>query len=188
MVEIRETRNKVWFVQLILWCVQTILKLFQGYRNPFRMVRNWPRVRIRNNDKKFSDHIFSNKVKNSNLSNHFDVVSIAIEPSTDSRSKAEQHKNLLLEYDRTSEQRTKVIDDESDYFSMNSNQWLTPQQRKALEKRSEEINQKRHGSRLDKKYTFDFAGNVQFCFFVKQFIQNSKMGHKNLQKQIITYF
>ena len=74
-------------------------------------------------------------------------------------SKAEKHKNTLLEYDRTSEQRTKVIDDESDYFSLEANQWLTPQQRLALKKRSEEINQKRLGSRLDKKYNFDFAGS-----------------------------
>jgi hypothetical protein len=51
-----------------------------------------------------------------------------------------------------------VIDDESDYFSLEANQWLTPQQRTALQKRSEEINQRRHGSRLDKKFTFDFAG------------------------------
>jgi hypothetical protein len=51
-----------------------------------------------------------------------------------------------------------VIDDESDYFSLEANQWLTPQQRTALQKRSEEINQRRHGSRLEKKFTFDFAG------------------------------
>ena len=74
----------------------------------------------------------------------------------------------MLEYDRTSEQRTKVIDDESDYFSLEGNQWLTPQQRLALKKRSEELKEKRHGSRLDKKYTFDFAGEsldrtVEIC-------------------------
>ena len=76
----------------------------------------------------------------------------------DGLSKAEKHKNTLLEYDRSSEQRTKVIDDDSDYFTLDTNQWLTPQQRLALKKRSDEIDQKRHGSRLDKKYTFDFAG------------------------------
>jgi len=66
---------------------------------------------------------------------------ILTDPPSEVLSKAEQHKNMLLEFDRTSEQRTKVIDDESDYFSMESNQWLTPQQRKSLQKRAEEINQ-----------------------------------------------
>jgi activating signal cointegrator 1 len=66
---------------------------------------------------------------------------ILTDPPNEVLSKAEQHKNMLLEFDRTSEQRTKVIDDESDYFSMESNQWLTPQQRKSLQKRAEEINQ-----------------------------------------------
>jgi predicted lipid carrier protein YhbT len=44
---------------------------------------------------------------------------------------------------------------------MDSNQWLTPQQRQALQKRSDELNEKRHGSRLDKKFTFDFAGTSE---------------------------
>lgn len=71
---------------------------------------------------------------------------------------AEQHKNTLLEYDRTSEKRTQVIDDESDYFSIDSQKWLNQEQRQKLKQKEAEIWQQKHGSRLNKKYNFDFAG------------------------------
>ena len=45
--------------------------------------------------------------------------------NNDAQSKAERHKNTLLEYDKTSEKRTQVIDDESDYFATDSDKWLT---------------------------------------------------------------
>lgn len=72
--------------------------------------------------------------------------------------KAIQHKNKLLNYDKTSVQRTKVIDDESDYFSTDSNQWLSHKQREALRKRNEELRAERFASRRDMKVTLDFAG------------------------------
>ncbi len=75
-----------------------------------------------------------------------------------SLNKAEQHKNKLLEFDKNCEKRTQVIDDESDYFSVDSNKWLSKKQREALKKREEEIRERRHGSRLNRKITFDFAG------------------------------
>ena len=53
--------------------------------------------------------------------------------------------------------RTKVIDDESDYFT-SSNQWLTEKERGSLKQREEELRQSRYGSRLTRKVTFDFAG------------------------------
>ena len=43
-----------------------------------------------------------------------------------------EHKNKLIDYDRTSAKRTQVIDDESDYFNINS-KWLNQQQRVLLE-------------------------------------------------------
>ena len=49
----------------------------------------------------------------------------SVPPGFTSKSKAENLKNKLLEYDRTSEKRTKVIDDESDYFAVDSDKWLT---------------------------------------------------------------
>ncbi|XP_043933424.1 activating signal cointegrator 1 [Protopterus annectens] len=72
--------------------------------------------------------------------------------------KAIKHKDKLLEFDRTSVSRTKVIDDESDYFSTDSNQWLSKQEREALRKREEELRELRHASRLERKITLDFAG------------------------------
>ncbi len=49
-----------------------------------------------------------------------------------SRQKAVEHKDKLLEFNRTSARRTQVIDDESDYFNTNS-KWLNSEQREKLE-------------------------------------------------------
>ncbi|KAM5173016.1 activating signal cointegrator 1 [Mantella aurantiaca] len=72
--------------------------------------------------------------------------------------RALQHRDKLLEYDKTSVRRTHVIDDESDYFSTDSNQWLSKAEREALRKREQELQDLRHASRLSRKVTIDFAG------------------------------
>ncbi|KAI4879581.1 hypothetical protein NFI96_026535 [Prochilodus magdalenae] len=72
--------------------------------------------------------------------------------------KAVQHKDKLLEFDKNSVRRTQVLDDESDYFSTDSNQWLSPAERQVLRKRDEELRELRHASRKDRKITLDFAG------------------------------
>lgn len=72
--------------------------------------------------------------------------------------KAIQHKDKLLEYDRNSVRRTQVLDDESDYFAAESNQWLSPGEREKLRKKEEELRELRHASRKDRKITLDFAG------------------------------
>ncbi|KAL2088449.1 hypothetical protein ACEWY4_015348 [Coilia grayii] len=74
--------------------------------------------------------------------------------------KAIQHKDKLLEFDRNSVRRTQVLDDESDYFATDSNQWLSPNERAALRKREEELRELRHASRKDRKITLDFAGRA----------------------------
>ncbi|KAH9635853.1 hypothetical protein HF086_002413 [Spodoptera exigua] len=66
------------------------------------------------------------------------------------------HRNRLLEYDRTSERRTRVTDDDSDYFNANS-VWLNATEKEKLEKYQQSLHEKKHGSRLNKKMTFDFA-------------------------------
>eukprot|EP00096_Caligus_rogercresseyi_P000273 TRINITY_DN10680_c0_g1_i1.p1 TRINITY_DN10680_c0_g1~~TRINITY_DN10680_c0_g1_i1.p1 ORF type:complete len:521 (+),score=108.37 TRINITY_DN10680_c0_g1_i1:23-1564(+) len=71
---------------------------------------------------------------------------------------AEAHKNKLLEFDRTCEKRTQVIDDENDYFSSDGNQWLSSEQRAALQKREAVIRESKYGSRLNRKVTIDLAG------------------------------
>ncbi|XP_067105193.1 activating signal cointegrator 1 isoform X1 [Osmerus mordax] len=72
--------------------------------------------------------------------------------------KALQHKDKLLEYDKNSVKRTQVLDDESDYFATDSNQWLSPGERDNLRKHDEELRELRHASRKDRKITLDFAG------------------------------
>ena len=52
----------------------------------------------------------------------------------DSRSQyqtALDNKERILDYDANSAKRTQLIDDESDYFSVDSNMWLTPQKRES---------------------------------------------------------
>jgi len=68
------------------------------------------------------------------------------------------HKEKLLEYDRTSEHRTRVIDDESDYFKSDANRWLDPKQKEMLRAREQELREKRHGPKKGIKVTLDFAG------------------------------
>ncbi|XP_070686107.1 activating signal cointegrator 1 isoform X2 [Pempheris klunzingeri] len=72
--------------------------------------------------------------------------------------KAIQHKDKLLEYDKNSVRRTQVLDDESDYFATETNQWLSPSERDKLRKKEEELRELRHASRKDRKITLDFAG------------------------------
>lgn len=54
--------------------------------------------------------------------------------------------------------RTQVLDDESDYFATESNQWLSSNEREKLKKKEKELRELRHASRKDRKITLDFAG------------------------------
>ncbi len=40
-----------------------------------------------------------------------------------SAEKAREHKDKLIQYDRTTAKRTKVIDDQTDYFNVDSNKF-----------------------------------------------------------------
>ncbi|XP_071532178.1 activating signal cointegrator 1 [Panulirus ornatus] len=74
----------------------------------------------------------------------------------DHLKKAIEHKNRLLEFDRTSEKRTRVFDDESDYFNINS-RWLSHEDKVRLQKREEELREKRF-DRNCQTVTIDFFG------------------------------
>ncbi|GFY56034.1 activating signal cointegrator 1 [Trichonephila inaurata madagascariensis] len=67
-----------------------------------------------------------------------------------------EHRDKLLEYDRTVEKRMKVIDDENDYFQVDS-KWLSEKERKILNKKKEEFYDMLHNNK-SKSFTFDFAG------------------------------
>ena len=53
-----------------------------------------------------------------------------------------------------------MIDDESDYFSTESNRWISDAERKALQQREAELREICHGSRMNRKLLveLDFAG------------------------------
>lgn len=68
-------------------------------------------------------------------------------------------RNRLLEYNRTSEKRTTVIDDEADYFKANS-VWLSEAEKKKLARLETDLQEKKHASRLNRKVTVDFTGRV----------------------------
>lgn len=68
-------------------------------------------------------------------------------------------RNRLIDYDRMSEKRTTVIDDESDYFRTNS-VWLNDQERTKLKKIEEKMNEKKYASRREQKVTIDFGGRA----------------------------
>ncbi|KAK9302240.1 hypothetical protein QLX08_005685 [Tetragonisca angustula] len=70
-----------------------------------------------------------------------------------------KQRDKLLDYDRNGIQCTKVIDDECDYYQSNST-WLTDKQREKSKKLEEEIHERKHMSRLNRKIcaTIDFTG------------------------------
>lgn len=77
----------------------------------------------------------------------------------ESLRKALEQRDRLLEYDRNSEKRTTVIDDEFDYFDENS-VWQSEEQRAHFQKLKEELHEQKHGSRINRKITVDFAGRL----------------------------
>ncbi|KAA0202439.1 hypothetical protein HAZT_HAZT001402 [Hyalella azteca] len=70
--------------------------------------------------------------------------------------KAVEHKNKLLEYDRTSEKRTKVYDDECDYFNSNS-RWLSKGDREKMQALENEMTAKKY-DRSENRITIDLLG------------------------------
>ncbi|NXO04787.1 TRIP4 protein, partial [Rhinopomastus cyanomelas] len=114
-------------------------------------------------DSNKSQKLLKKLMAGADSSGNLDAVSKDLLPREEARLRAGlemavKHKDKLLEFDRTSVRRTQVIDDELDYFATDSNQWLSKQEREALQKRERELRELRHASRLAKKITIDFAG------------------------------
>ncbi|CAF0837268.1 unnamed protein product [Rotaria sordida] len=87
-----------------------------------------------------------------NISNRTDESS---QFSLNDIAEAVAFKNKLIEFDRTSAQRTQVIDDAADYFD-SDNKWLSKQQRIKLEKLQAQMNEKKNPK--NQKISIDFAG------------------------------
>lgn len=60
------------------------------------------------------------------------LLNLDANADNDSLRKAIEHKNKLIDFDRTSAKRTQVIDDQSDYFNTNS-KWLSQKQKEMLQ-------------------------------------------------------
>lgn len=84
-----------------------------------------------------------------------------------------KQRDKLLEFDRNSARRTKVIDDESDYYQSNSI-WLSSEEREKLRKQESESLARKHASRLDKRVTIDFMGRA---------IYDDEFNNQNLQSE-----
>lgn len=59
-----------------------------------------------------------------------------------------------------------MIDDESDYFTVNS-VWLSKAEREKLQQRAEELQTRRHASRLDRRVMLDFAGEGEISTYAR---------------------
>lgn len=75
-----------------------------------------------------------------------------------SLARALEHKDKLLEYERTSARRTVIYDDQQDYFQTDGSQWMTPEQRKQMKKLEEERRKQREDAKNKVSISFDFAG------------------------------
>ncbi|XP_055331473.1 activating signal cointegrator 1-like isoform X2 [Paramacrobiotus metropolitanus] len=77
---------------------------------------------------------------------------------SDTLMKAEAQRDKLLEYDRTAAQRTRIIDDQADYYSEHA--FMTKEEREAIRKKEAELRSQRFRSVLERKHnmSLDFAG------------------------------
>jgi len=67
-------------------------------------------------------------------------------------------KDKLIEFDRTAASRTKVVDDQGDYYSTSNSSWLTSEEREKIEGLEEERREAVHTRRRDVKVSIDIAG------------------------------
>lgn len=74
-----------------------------------------------------------------------------------SLDRAVAHKDKLLHYDQHGTERTQVIDDEGDYYSVN-NRWIEKEVKEELKRREAKLDEMKSKSRRDKKFTLDLIG------------------------------
>ncbi|KAG8379180.1 hypothetical protein BUALT_Bualt07G0061400 [Buddleja alternifolia] len=77
---------------------------------------------------------------------------------TDAEVAAEAYAKRLVEYDRNSAARTTVIDDQSDYYDMEGNTWLSMEEKELLRKKKEEEEEAERAKRNKVVITFDMLG------------------------------
>uniref|UniRef100_A0A5B6YN00 Putative activating signal cointegrator 1 n=1 Tax=Davidia involucrata TaxID=16924 RepID=A0A5B6YN00_DAVIN len=77
---------------------------------------------------------------------------------SDAEAAAEAYAKRLVEYDRDSAARTTVIDDQSDYYEIEGNSWLSMEEKELLRKKKEEIEEAERAKRSKVIMTFDLVG------------------------------
>ncbi|XP_010937149.1 uncharacterized protein [Elaeis guineensis] len=79
-------------------------------------------------------------------------------PLSEAEAAAEAYAKRLVEYDRNSAARTKVIDDQSDYYEIEGNSWLSAEEKELLKKKQKEIEEAAEARRGNVIVTFDLLG------------------------------
>ncbi|CAI9753864.1 unnamed protein product [Fraxinus pennsylvanica] len=79
-------------------------------------------------------------------------------PASDSDAAAEAYAKRLVDYDRNSAARTTVIDDQSDYYAIEGNSWLSAEEKELLLKKREELEEAERAKRSKVVMTFDLLG------------------------------
>lgn len=79
-------------------------------------------------------------------------------PVSDSEAAAEAYAKRLVDYDRNAAARTTVIDDQSDYYEIEGNSWLSKEEKELLTKKREEIEEAERLKRSKVVVTFDLVG------------------------------
>nr|XP_043636199.1 activating signal cointegrator 1 [Erigeron canadensis] len=79
-------------------------------------------------------------------------------PVSDADAAAEAYAKRLVDYDRNSAARTIVIDDQSDYYEIEGNSWLSTEEKELLEKRKEELEEAERANRSKVVISFDLVG------------------------------
>ncbi|CAH9092526.1 unnamed protein product [Cuscuta europaea] len=77
---------------------------------------------------------------------------------SDAESAAGAFAKRLVDYDRNSAARTTVIDDQSDYYEIEGNSWLSMEEKELLRKKKEEIEEAERAKRSKVVVTFDLVG------------------------------
>ncbi|TVU09521.1 hypothetical protein EJB05_43001 [Eragrostis curvula] len=79
-------------------------------------------------------------------------------PLSESEAAAEAYAKRLVDYDRNSAARTKVYDDQSDYYEMDGNSWLSSKEKSNLKKQQEEAQEAAEKEKGKVIVTFDLVG------------------------------
>ncbi|KAK3011770.1 hypothetical protein RJ639_012553, partial [Escallonia herrerae] len=79
-------------------------------------------------------------------------------PVSDVEAAAEAFAKRLVDYDRNSAARTTVIDDQSDYYNIEGNSWLSMEEKELLMKKKEEIEEAERAKRSKVIMSFDLVG------------------------------